>query len=86
MILWVMLCFRKSDKRKSQRTKEKNTRNNVYFYFGLAMLLSLSLFILNSAGLFGEGFPIVFVAECAMLLFGGIACLIKGGLFLADKG
>jgi len=85
MILWVMLCFRKSDKRKGQRTREKETRNNVYFYFGLAMLLSLGLFILNSAGVFGEGFPIVFVAECAMLLFGGIACLIKGGLFLADK-
>jgi len=85
MILWVMLCFRKSDKRKGQRTKEKNTRNNVYFYFGLAMLLSLGLFVLDSAGVFGEGFPVVFVAECAMLLFGGIACLIKGGLVLADK-
>jgi len=85
MILWVMLCFRKSDKREGQRTKEKDTRNNVYFYFGLAMLLSLGLFVLNSAGVFGEGFPIVFVAECAMLLFGGIACLIKGGLVLRDK-
>ena len=49
------------------------------------MILSLGLFLINSAGTFGDDFPIVFVAECAMLLIGGIACLIKGGLFLKDK-
>jgi len=85
MIFWIMLCFRKSDRRKDHRTKEKNIRNQIYFYSGIAMVMSLSLFILDTAGVFGENFPVVFVAECAMLMFGGIACLIKGGLFLKDK-
>jgi len=85
MIFWIMLCFRKSDKRKDLRTKEKHTRNNIYFYLGIAMILSLGLFILDLAGLFDESFPVVFVAECAMLLFGGVSCIIKGGLFLKDK-
>ena len=85
MIFWIMLCFRKSDKRKELRTKEKNLRDSVYFYLGIAMILSLGLFLLDSAGLFGVRFPVVFVAECAMLLFGGVACLIKGGLFLKDR-
>jgi len=85
MILWIMLCFRKSDKRKDRRTKEKNVRNNIYFYFGLAMILSLGLFIFNWAGVFRYNFPIVFVVECAMLIFGGVACVIKGGFVLKDK-
>ena len=85
MIFWVMLCFRKSDKPKGQRTKEKNTRNNMYFYFGLAMVLSMCLFLISPAAMFGEGFPAVFLAECAMLVIGGVACLIKGGLILRDK-
>ena len=85
MILWVMLCFRKSDRRKELRTKEKNLRDSVYFYLGIAMILSLGVFLLDSTGLFGVSFPVVFVAECAMLLFGGVACLIKGGLFLKDR-
>ena len=85
MISWIMLCFRKSDKRKDLQTKEKHTRNKIYFYFGIAMVLSLGLFVLNSVGAFGDGFPVVFVAECAMLLFGGLACLIKGGLILKDE-
>ena len=85
MIFWIMLCFRKSDRRRDLQTKEKQIRNKIYFYSGIAMILSLGLFILNSAGIFGDDFPVVFVAECAMLLFGGISCLIKGGLFLKDK-
>ena len=85
MILWIMFCFRKSDRRKELRTREKNIRNIIYFYSGIAMMLSLGLFILNLTGIFGDNFPVVFVAECAILLFGGIACLIKGGLFISDK-
>ena len=84
MIFWIMLCFRKSDRRKSLQTKEKHIRNKIYFCSGIAMILSLGLFILDSAGLFGDNFPVVFVAECAMLLFGGISCLIKGGVILRD--
>jgi len=85
MIFWIMLCFRKSDRRKDHRTKEKNIRNNIYFYSGIAMIASLSLFVINETGVFGEKFPVVFVAECAMLFIGGIACLIKGGFILKDK-
>ena len=85
MIFWVMFCFRKSDKRRDRQTKEKHLRNTIYFYSGIAMILSLGLFIFDMVGVFGQGFPVVFVAECAMLLFGGGSCLIKGGLFLKDK-
>jgi len=85
MIFWIMLCFRKSDRRKEKRTKEKHIRNKIYFCSGIAMILSLGLFVLNITGVLGDNFPVVFVAECAMLMFGGIACLIKGGLFLKDK-
>lgn len=85
MIMWVMLCFTKSDKRKHEHTKEKKLRNNCYFWLGLAMLLSLMLFVVKHIGLLGGGFPVVFTTECFMLTFGGVACLIKGGLFLRDK-
>ena len=85
MIFWIMLCFRKSNKRRELQTREKRIRNRIYFYSGIAMILSLALFIFDSVGLFGDSFPTVFVCECLMLLFGGISCLIKGGLFLKDK-
>ena len=49
------------------------------------MLLSLGLFAADFMGFFGVGFPVVFVSECFMLTFGGIACLIKGGLLLGDS-
>ena len=84
MILWIMLSFGKSDRRTSLRTQEKRLRNTIYYCSGIAMMMSLTLFIFNSTGLFGDAFPVVF-AECAMLLFGGISCLIKGGLLLRDK-
>jgi len=85
MIFWIMLCFRKSDKRKDLQTKEKQLRNKVYFYSGIAMILSLGVFIFDLIGVFGENFPTVFVAECAMLFIGGCACVIKGGLCFKDK-
>jgi len=84
MICWVLLCFRKSDKKKNQRSREKNIRNTLYIYLGAAMVLSLGLFIVNAFGWFGENFPTVFICEWLMLTFGGVACLIKGGLFLRD--
>ena len=85
MILWVMICFTKSEFPQSLRAPQKHTRNRLYFGLGLAMLFSLSLFIFNFFGFLGYGFPVVFVAEWAMLTFGGIACWLKGGLFLYDK-
>ena len=85
MIFWIMLCFRKSNKRKDLQTKEKKLRNQIYFYSGIAMVLSLGIFIFDLAGVFGKNFPTIFVAECAMLLIGGCACVIKGGLIFKDK-
>jgi len=85
MILWVMFCFRKSDKSKRERSEEKNKRNTIYFWLGVAMILSLLLFLIDLTGIFGEEFPVVFVTEWVMLTFGGIACLLKGGLFLRDS-
>jgi len=85
MSLWIMVCFTKSDKPRNAQTKEKRTRNNVYFFLGLAMMLLLGVVILNFIGVIGDERPVVFVAEWVMLTFGGIACWIKGGLFLKDK-
>jgi uncharacterized BrkB/YihY/UPF0761 family membrane protein len=85
MIFWIMTCFTKSDKKLRERTKEKRVRDNIYFWLGLCMMLSLSLFIYNRFGLFGSSFPVVFVTECLMLTFGGAACLIKSGMVLGDK-
>ena len=85
MILWVMLCFTKSDKMKNMQTQEKRLRDACYFWLGALMLFSLIIFVFNFIGLLGENFPVVFAAECLMLTFGGIACLIKGGFVLRDK-
>ncbi|MDR0314456.1 MAG: hypothetical protein LBH71_00705 [Oscillospiraceae bacterium] len=85
MILWIMLCFTKSDKTRAAQTKEKRLRDTCYFWLGTIMVLSLCMFIYNSIGWLGNEFPVVFVTECLMLTFGGIACLIKGGLFFTDK-
>ena len=82
MILWIMLCFTKSDKSKSERTREKKIRDHCYTWLGTAMLLSLLLFVFNRLGMLSHEFPVVFVAECSMLTFGGVACLIKGGFIL----
>jgi len=85
MIFWIMLCFRKSDKCKGLQTKEKQLWNKIYFYSGIAMILSLGVFIIDLTGAFGKNFPAVCVAECAMLFIGGCACVIKGGLLFKDK-
>jgi len=85
MISWIMFCFRKSDKRREEQTVEKRLRNTVYFWLGVAMIASLLLFVVDSTGLFGSDFPIVYVCEAVMLFLGGIACLIKGEMFFADK-
>lgn len=85
MILWIMLCFMQSDQERDMQTKEKKLRNTWYSCLGAAMTLSLCLFIFNHLGMFGDDFPVMFIAECFMLAFGGIACLIKGGLILEDE-
>ena len=85
MILWIMTCFTKSDKAKNMQTKEKKLRDTCYFWLGAAMLFSLLIFLFNFIGLLGHDFPVVFAAECLMLTFGGVACLIKGGFVLRDK-
>ena len=85
MIIWIMLCFTKSDKSKNAQTKEKRLRDICYFGLGTAMVFSLFLFVYDFMGLLGNDFPVVFVTECLMLTFGGVACLLKGGFFLGDK-
>ena len=85
MIVWVMLCFTKSDQTKDTQTKEKKLRDSCYFWLGTIMTLSLFLFACNLIGWIGNDFPVVFVAECLILTSGGMACLIKGGVFFRDK-
>ena len=85
MILWILLSFRKSNREKNTQTREKIMRNRCYLWFSVAMSLSLVIYILDSTGLFGENFPVMFIFECILLTFGGFACLVKGGLFFKDK-
>ena len=85
MILWIMLCFTKSDKPKKEQTTRKHLRNSIYYWLGWGMVASLGIFVFDIIGFFGTDFPVVFVVEWAMLGFGGIACIIKSGAILPDK-
>jgi hypothetical protein len=85
MLLWVLLCFTKSNVDKEKQTREKHIRDNWYFALSLLMMFSLVLFVFDKFGAFTEGFPTTFWAEAFMLTFGGLACLIKGGQFLGDR-
>ena len=85
MIFWIMLCFTKSNKPKELRTKQKRLRNSIYFWLSIGMIASLGIFPFATIGFFGSEFPTVFVVEWVLLIFGGIACLIKGGLLFKDK-
>jgi len=86
MILWIMLCFTKSDKPKVKQTVQKRVRNTIYYWIGWFMLGSLLIFIFDVIGFFGTDFPVLFIIEWYMLGFGGIACLLKSGAFLRDRG
>ena len=85
LIGWILFCFTKSNMPRRLQTREKRIRNRVYAVLGMLMVASLSLFLLQRIGLFGDEFPVVFWAEALMLTFGGIACLIKGGFALRDR-
>ena len=85
MIFWVMLSFPRSDKPRNKQTVQKRIRNSIYYWLGWGMIGSLLIFIVNIIGFFGADFPVVFVVEWVMLGFGGLACLLKGGLFLSDR-
>jgi len=84
MTLWILVCFNKSNLPADKQTPQKKLRNKLYTILGTCMIASLYLFALYLAGLLSANFPIVFVVEFLMLTFGGIACLIKGGMFLKD--
>lgn len=85
LILWVLLCFTESDKTIEEQTPEKRIRNKLYYSMGILMSFSIILFLLNIIGAFKPEFPIIFVTEVIILTLGGIACMVKGGLFLKDK-
>ncbi len=85
MIFWILFGFRQSDRPKAKRTAEKRKRNKIYTALGFGMIASLLLLVFKSKRLFGADFPAVFLAECLMLTFGGLACLVKSGAVLKDK-
>ncbi len=85
MILWILLCFRQSDRPKALRTAQKLARNKIYTALGCGMIASLLILLLKRKGFFGAPFPAVFLAECLMLAFGGLACLVKSGAVLGDR-
>lgn len=86
MILWILLCFRKSNKPYREQTHEKHLRNALYTYLGIFMIASIFIFGMIAVGFPSNGnLPWVFIAETMMLTAGGIACLVKGELILKDK-
>jgi len=87
LILWVLVCFSKSNLSPKRRTPQKHIRNNCYYTLGLLMVSALVLFVLDLCGLFGDDFPLVFVLEWTILTLMGVACCIKGGFLglLTDK-
>ena len=85
MIIWILVGFRQSDKPKALWTAQKRRRNKIYAALGLGMIASLLLLLFKGIRLLGANFPAVFVAECLMLTFGGLACLVKSGAVLGDK-
>lgn len=86
MIVWVSVCFTKSNKAPHFQTPEKRKRNVCYMLLAVVMLLSLLLFVANAGGKFGTEFPIIWLVEAIILCCAGVALLIKGGMFLKDKG
>ena len=86
MIMWILFCFRKSDKPRKLRTPEKNRRNNIYTVLGLCMVSALGLFVVDLVIRIPH---IVFWAEFLMLVPGGLACIVKsercGGQLFADR-
>lgn len=85
MIFWIMLCFTKSDKPRSEQTQRKKLRNKIYRTLGVLMIVSLLIFVVDMFGAFGEDFPVIMVIEWVMLWIAAPACAIKGGLILRDK-
>ncbi len=85
MILWILVGFRKSDKPKALWTAEKKKRNKIYAALGSGMIASLLFFIFKGLGVFEPNYPVVFIAECLMLTFGGLACLVKSGAVVGDR-
>jgi hypothetical protein len=80
-ILWVLLCFTKSDKPKAEQSAHKRIRNNVYGTLGLLMIGSLSIFVADRFTLFGEEFAAIFYTEWALCMLFAPALAIKGGMF-----
>jgi len=85
MIIWVGVCFRRSSYIKHRQTPEKRTRNVLYAVTSVLMVLAIILFGAYALGVFGDGSPIVFVAQAVLLTSAGVSILIKGGVVLKDK-
>ena len=83
MTVWILFYFTRSDKEKTNRTKEKIIRDYVYIACGAAMICGLIMLII---GFFVPmGHYVVFIGEQFILIPAGLAIVVKGGLFLKDK-
>jgi hypothetical protein len=85
LILWVMVCFTKSNRPKAQRGQRKRWRDRVYLTLGSATSLALVVLLADAAGWLPTDFPTPLVAEAIILAFLGAACCVKGGLVLKDR-
>lgn len=83
MWVWIQFYFTKSDKTKTERTKQKTIRNYVYISCGVAMLCGILMIAISS--FINMGNHIVFIVEEFLLIPAGFAIMVKGGLFLKDK-
>jgi len=86
-ILWVLLCFTRSDQPKRRQTFMKRVRNSTHGTLGGLMILSLVIFVLDWIGLFHDGFEAVMNTEWVLCALLALALAVKGQMFgfLRDK-
>ena len=83
MFVWITFYFTRSNKEKTERTKQKNIRNKIYIACGSAMFCGIAMLIIGSFVSMGQ--YIVFIGEEFILIPAGFAIIVKSGLILKDK-
>jgi hypothetical protein len=83
MFIWITFYFTRSNKEKTERTRQKIIRNKIYIACGTAMFCGLAILIISYFVPMGR--YIVFIGEELILIPAGFAIVVKSGLFLRDK-
>jgi len=80
-MLWVLLCFTKSNGTWECRTKHKKVRDIIYVSMGASITMCIPILVLQLAGQLHMDFAIVFWLEAIALTGLAVAFGVKGRLF-----